>query len=145
MNTLQQRHWEVLRSKDAFVKKPWGNRGKTKSMYQGARGRGQATPSAFNVSTPGTIPRLPTETRMKRVVSKQRIAVAELREEDLPFLSELWHKSQVMRYADEFPRLRGWSKSDDLQTAWARSIGRNALRWGSGTLSLFSGLLVVCG
>lgn len=53
-------------------------------------------------------------------VSKQRLVVTELREEDLPFLFELWHTSEVMRYADEFPRLRGWSKSDDLRTAWAK-------------------------
>jgi len=54
------------------------------------------------------------------VASKQRAVVAELREEDLQFLFELWQKPKVMRYADEFPRLRGWSKSDDLQTAWAK-------------------------
>jgi RimJ/RimL family protein N-acetyltransferase len=54
-----------------------------------------------------------------RVMTRQRVVVAELREKDLPFLLALWHTSEVMRYADEFPRLRGWSRSDDLQTAWA--------------------------
>lgn len=49
----------------------------------------------------------------------KHVVVAELREQDLPFLLELWHTPQVMRYADEFPRLRGWSKSTDLGTAWA--------------------------
>jgi RimJ/RimL family protein N-acetyltransferase len=48
-----------------------------------------------------------------------RVAVSELREEDLPFLLELWHTAEVMRYADEFPRLRGWSRGQDPQTAWA--------------------------
>ncbi|MFX0174289.1 MAG: GNAT family N-acetyltransferase [Candidatus Hodarchaeota archaeon] len=38
--------------------------------------------------------------------------------DDLPFLINLWHDKKVMRYADEFPRFRGWSKSDDIQTAW---------------------------
>jgi RimJ/RimL family protein N-acetyltransferase len=48
-----------------------------------------------------------------------KVTVSELREGDLPFLFELWHTPEVMRYADEFPRLRGWSRSDDLGTAWA--------------------------
>jgi RimJ/RimL family protein N-acetyltransferase len=37
---------------------------------------------------------------------------------DIPFLLDLWHMPEVMRYADEFPRLRGWSKSDDIEFAW---------------------------
>jgi len=61
------------------------------------------------------------------MVSKQRVVVAELREEDLPFLFELWHRSEVMRYTDEFPRLRGWSKSDELQTAWERYQEKRAM------------------
>jgi RimJ/RimL family protein N-acetyltransferase len=52
-------------------------------------------------------------------MTKQSVVVSELREEDLPFLFELWHTPEVFRYADEFPSLRGWSRSDDLQTAWA--------------------------
>ena len=32
-----------------------------------------------------------------------------------------------MRYADEFPRLRGWSKSDDPRTAWARYQEKRAV------------------
>ncbi len=54
------------------------------------------------------------------MTTKQRVTITELREEDLPFLFELWHMPEVMQYADEFPRLRGWSKSDDPQTAWAK-------------------------
>jgi len=53
-------------------------------------------------------------------MAEQRVFVAELREKDLPFLLELWHTPEVMRYADEFPQLRGWSKSDHPSTAWAR-------------------------
>jgi len=52
------------------------------------------------------------------MMHEKRVTIAELREEDLPFLISLWHTAEVMRYADEFPRLRGWSKSDDLRTAW---------------------------
>lgn len=46
------------------------------------------------------------------------LVITELEERDLPFLLELWHIPEVMRYADEFPRLRGWSKSDDPNAAW---------------------------
>jgi RimJ/RimL family protein N-acetyltransferase len=55
---------------------------------------------------------------MEGLMTEQRVVVAELREEDLPFLFEVWHTPDVMRYADELPRLRGWSKSDDPRTAW---------------------------
>jgi RimJ/RimL family protein N-acetyltransferase len=44
--------------------------------------------------------------------------IREMREKDLGFLFQLWHNRDVMRYADEFPRLRGWSKSDDGGSAW---------------------------
>lgn len=50
----------------------------------------------------------------------QRVAVAELSEGDLPFLVALWHRPEVMRYADELPTLRGWSKSDNLSVTWTR-------------------------
>ena len=49
-----------------------------------------------------------------------KVIVAELREEDLPFLFGLWHTPDVMRYADELPFLRGWTKSDDPHLAWAK-------------------------
>ena len=55
---------------------------------------------------------------MKEHTQHQNLSVAELREEDLPFLLSLWHTPEVMRYADEFPRLRGWSRSDEPATAW---------------------------
>ena len=59
-------------------------------------------------------------------MSEQSNLVAELKEEDLPFLFELWHTPEVMRYADEFPRLRGWSRSDELDTAWSTYQERRA-------------------
>jgi RimJ/RimL family protein N-acetyltransferase len=51
---------------------------------------------------------------------EQSLTLAELRAEDLPFLFELWHMPEVMQYADEFPWLRGWSKSDSLAEAWEK-------------------------
>jgi RimJ/RimL family protein N-acetyltransferase len=52
-------------------------------------------------------------------VAEPPVTITELKEEDLVFLLALWHMPEVMRYADEFPRLRGWSKKDNPQTAWA--------------------------
>jgi RimJ/RimL family protein N-acetyltransferase len=49
---------------------------------------------------------------------RQQLTLSEMDADDLPFLLELWHIPEVMRYADEFPRMRGWSKSDDRDTAW---------------------------
>lgn len=57
---------------------------------------------------------------------ESKIAVVELTREDLPFLFELWHIPKVMRYADEFPGLRGWSKSDDAKSAWTKYQERRA-------------------
>lgn len=47
-----------------------------------------------------------------------RIRLTELREEDLPFLLNLWQIAEVMRYADEFPGQRGWTKDEEPETAW---------------------------
>lgn len=52
-----------------------------------------------------------------KMVNK-KITISDLKEDDLSFLFDLWHTPEVMRYADEFPRYRGWSKSDDYQLAW---------------------------
>ena len=52
--------------------------------------------------------------------------LSELDAKDLPFLLKLWHNPEVMRYADEFPRLRGWSKSDELEKAWGLYQERRA-------------------
>lgn len=59
-------------------------------------------------------------------MAKPRVVVSELKRGDLPFLFRLWHVPAVMRYADEFPSLRGWSKSDDAQTAWETYRERRA-------------------
>lgn len=45
-------------------------------------------------------------------------AVTEMEKEDLPFLRDLWHTPEVMRYADEFPGLRHWSKASGIARAW---------------------------
>ena len=50
----------------------------------------------------------------------QSLTVAEVRKNDLSFLLELWQKPKVMQYADEFPKLRGWSKSSNIEFAWQR-------------------------
>jgi RimJ/RimL family protein N-acetyltransferase len=59
-------------------------------------------------------------------MTNQTVQVVELRQEHLPFLLKLWHTPHVMRYADELPGLRGWSKSDDPRTAWAAYQQRHA-------------------
>jgi len=59
-------------------------------------------------------------------MTEREVTVAEVQEEDLPFLFELWHTPDVMCYADEFPKLRGWSKSDDPQAAWVTYQKRQA-------------------
>lgn len=62
-------------------------------------------------------------------VASSRLTLSELAAEDLPFLLELWHVPEVMRYADEFPRLRGWSKDDSPEDAWRLYQARRA-EWG---------------
>ncbi len=44
----------------------------------------------------------------------------EMRKDDLLFLHELWHIPEVMKYADEFPYFREWSKSDDPEVEWRK-------------------------
>lgn len=46
------------------------------------------------------------------------LCLSEMTDEDIPFLQELWRTHSVMRFADEFPRIRRWSRSTDLQKAW---------------------------
>jgi RimJ/RimL family protein N-acetyltransferase len=46
------------------------------------------------------------------------IKVRVCRRNDLPFLMRLWSVGEVMRYADEFPSMRGWRKSDAPDHAW---------------------------
>ncbi len=51
-------------------------------------------------------------------MAEPRVMVTQLQREDLPFLLDLWHVPEVMRYADEFPRLRHWSKASAPERAW---------------------------
>lgn len=59
-------------------------------------------------------------------MAQSSVVISELRENDLPFLLELWRNPEVMRYADEFPRLRGWSRSTKAETAWREYQRRRA-------------------
>jgi RimJ/RimL family protein N-acetyltransferase len=52
-------------------------------------------------------------------VTRPRLTISEIEEQDLPFLFELWRIAQVMRYADELPAYRGWTRTDDAGKAWA--------------------------
>jgi len=63
--------------------------------------------------------------RGKRL-TKPRLIISKMQKDDLPFLLELWHNPEVMRYANEFPGLRGWSKSDNPQSAWQKYQERRA-------------------
>jgi len=45
--------------------------------------------------------------------------VTEMMAADVPFLRDLWGIEDVMRYTDEFPHPRGWTRGDDVETAWA--------------------------
>jgi len=52
--------------------------------------------------------------------AKETLIVTEMKREDMSFLRALWRDRRVMRFADEFPRFRGWSRRDDSDTAWGR-------------------------
>jgi RimJ/RimL family protein N-acetyltransferase len=54
------------------------------------------------------------------------IKITELEKTDLSFLFALWRMPEVMRYADEFPRMRGWSKSDDPVFAWTQYVQKRS-------------------
>jgi hypothetical protein len=47
------------------------------------------------------------------------IHVTEMMAADIPFLLDLWSRDEVMRHTDEFPHPRGWTRKDDVETAWA--------------------------
>ncbi len=51
---------------------------------------------------------------------------SELTQRDLPFLTELWHRSEVAQYSDEFPRVRGWTRDDSADDAWKAYQKRRA-------------------
>lgn len=46
------------------------------------------------------------------------MVITEMEREDIPFLQDLWRDPEVMRYADEFPRMRHWSKDTEPEEAW---------------------------
>lgn len=52
-------------------------------------------------------------------VDVKGIHVTEMMAADVPFLLDLWSNEDVMRYTDEFPHPRGWTRGDDVETAWA--------------------------
>ncbi|MFX1505249.1 MAG: GNAT family N-acetyltransferase [Promethearchaeota archaeon] len=49
-----------------------------------------------------------------------------MQKNNLKFLINLWHNPDVMKYADEFPKMRGWSRSDDPQAAWKEYMKKRA-------------------
>jgi RimJ/RimL family protein N-acetyltransferase len=51
---------------------------------------------------------------------RAELLVTELRRQDLPFLFDLWAIPNVMRYADELPEYRGWTRYEDADAAWAK-------------------------
>lgn len=50
--------------------------------------------------------------------SSTNVAVVAMERRDMPFLISLWHNHEVMRFTDEFPRFRGWSRFDEIKDAW---------------------------
>jgi RimJ/RimL family protein N-acetyltransferase len=52
--------------------------------------------------------------------AQEILAVTEMTQEDVTFLQALWRNRRVMRFADEFPRFRGWSRRHDSDAAWGR-------------------------
>ncbi|UCF79475.1 MAG: GNAT family N-acetyltransferase [Candidatus Eiseniibacteriota bacterium] len=73
-------------------------------------------------------------------MAERRLTISELEERDLPFLFELWHMPEVMKYADELPSLRGWSKSSDAEKAW-RKYGQRRTSLGRGYTQLILRLM----
>jgi RimJ/RimL family protein N-acetyltransferase len=61
-----------------------------------------------------------------RTETQANLSISELKRDDLPFLLKLWHSPEVMRYADEFPGLRGWTKADQPEVAWEKYEMRRA-------------------
>jgi RimJ/RimL family protein N-acetyltransferase len=59
-------------------------------------------------------------------VDHESVTVTELGKADLPFLFDLWNIPEVMRYADEFPGLRGWSRKEDPDQVWGEYEARRS-------------------
>lgn len=54
------------------------------------------------------------------------IYISEMEHKDIVFLKELWHNPHVMKYADEFPYFRDWSKSDSVNGSWQKYTEKRA-------------------
>lgn len=46
---------------------------------------------------------------------------------DFKFLFDLWYNPDVMRNADDFPKMKGWSKFDTPQAAWIKYKQKRAI------------------
>ena len=55
---------------------------------------------------------------------KHRVKVGVLRRGEIPFLLQLWRDPEVMRYTDELPSLRGWTKKTAPSRAWREYVAR---------------------
>ncbi|MHA1968444.1 MAG: hypothetical protein ACW964_11635, partial [Candidatus Hodarchaeales archaeon] len=51
-------------------------------------------------------------------MKNQSIYLSEMKEADIEFLKDLWNDKKVMKFADEFPRKRGWSRKTDINKVW---------------------------
>lgn len=76
-----------------------------------------------NVHSQATPPR---QDGQAEEMTEPNISISELQADDLPFLLTFWHNPDVMRYADEFPGLRRWSKADAPEVAWRNYQERKA-------------------
>lgn len=57
---------------------------------------------------------------------RSRVRVGLMKRGEIDFLLELWSRPEVMRYADELSKLRGWSKEWDPEDAWQAYTARRA-------------------
>ncbi len=57
------------------------------------------------------------------------VIITEMKKEDSPFLRRLWYTPEVMRFADEFPGLRHWSKASGVERAW-KAYQKWRTEWG---------------
>ena len=55
-----------------------------------------------------------------RKLNENKVYVYTMRKDDIPFLIDLWYKMDVMKYSDELPSLRGWTKTTDKEEAWSK-------------------------
>jgi RimJ/RimL family protein N-acetyltransferase len=58
--------------------------------------------------------------------ARSPVRIGLLRRDEVPFLLRLWSMRDVMRYADELPSLRGWTKAWETSDAWREYRRRRA-------------------